>query len=71
MIRFQEIAPTSPAKITVGVIAPASTTSEAIVAATSIEMNAPAKLNSAAIPTATRGDSACVEIDVATTLAVS
>ena len=41
------------------------------VAATSIEMNAPAKLNSAAIPTATRGDNAWVEIDVATTLAVS
>ena len=41
------------------------------VAATSREMNAPAKLSSAAISTAVLGDSARVEIDVATTLAVS
>ncbi len=71
MIRFQAIAPTSPAKITVGVIASAWTTSLATVAATWSEMKAPAKLSTAAIPTARRGDSAWVEIDVATTLAVS
>ena len=34
-------------------------------------MKAPTKLRIAAMPTATRGDIACVEIDVATTLAVS
>ena len=71
VIRFQAIAPTRPAKITVGVIAVAWTMSSAMVAATSIEMNAPAKLRTAAMPTATRGDIACVEIEVATTLAVS
>ena len=43
----------------------------AIVAATSSEMNAPAKFRTAARPTATRGGSARVEIDVATALAVS
>ena len=48
MIRFQAIAPIRPAKITVVVIASGSTTSSAIVAATSSEMNAPAKLSTAA-----------------------
>ena len=43
----------------------------AIVAATSSEMNAPAKFRIAARPTATRGGRARVEIDVATALAVS
>ena len=43
----------------------------AIVAATSSEMNAPTKLRIAAIATARRGDSARVEIDVATAFAVS
>ena len=60
VIRFQAIAPTSPAKMTVGVIAVASTTSPATVAATVTEMNAPTKLRIAAIPTASRGESACV-----------
>src|SRR5512143_503245 len=46
--RFQAIAPTRPAKTTVGVIAPASTTSLATVAATASEMKAPAKLRMAA-----------------------
>src|SRR5512138_2374104 len=46
--RFQKIAPTSPAKTTVGVITPASTTSLATVAATASEMKAPAKLKIAA-----------------------
>src|SRR5512144_3219759 len=45
--RFQEIAPTSPAKTTVGVITSAFTTSLATVAATAREMKAPAKLRSA------------------------
>jgi hypothetical protein len=43
----------------------------AIVAATFSEMNAPAKLSTAANATAARGDRACVEIEEATTLAVS
>ena len=43
----------------------------ATVAATFSEMNAPAKFSTAAIATAVRGDSARVEIDDATTLAVS
>ena len=43
----------------------------AIVAATASEMNAPTKFRTAAIVTARRGDSARVEIDVATALAVS
>jgi hypothetical protein len=46
--RFQAIAPTSPAKITVVVIAPGSTMSLATVAATASEMNAPTKLRIAA-----------------------
>ena len=72
VIRFQVIAPTSPAKSTVlEEIAVGSTTSLATVAATSSEMKAPTKLRIAAKPTATRGDIALVEIEVATTLAVS
>src|SRR5204862_6888104 len=51
--RFQQIAPMSPPKTTVGVIAPASTIPPAIVAATFREMNAPTKLSIAAIATAT------------------
>jgi hypothetical protein len=69
--RFQAIAPTSPAKTTVGVITPASTTSLATVAATAREMKAPAKLKIAAYATASRGGIAWVEIEVATTFAVS
>src|SRR3954470_23876465 len=56
--RFHAIAPTSPAKITVGVTTPASTMPLATVAATVIEMNAPAKLRPAATPTTTLGFSA-------------
>jgi hypothetical protein len=65
------IAPTSPAKITGVVICPVETIPFAIVVATFSEMNAPAKFNSAANRTATRGAIARVEIVVATTLAVS
>src|SRR5829696_2645431 len=73
VIRFHAIAPTSPLNtasrpIEVGWI---STTSWATVAATSSEMNAPTKFRIAAYPTAIRGGIARVEIDVATTFAVS
>ena len=71
VIRFQAIAPIRPAKTIVGVITSALTTSLATVAATEIEMKAPTKLSSAAIPIATCGRAAPVEIEVATTLAVS
>src|SRR4249919_2797983 len=71
VIRFQAIAPINPAKTTVGVTTSGSTTSLATVAATEIEMKAPTKLSSEAIPIATWGRAAPVEIEVATTLAVS
>src|SRR3954451_15017924 len=69
--RFQTIAPTRPAKMTGSVTAVASTMPLAIVAATASERNAPTKFRTAAIAIAARGRSARVEIDVATTLAVS
>ena len=69
--RFQAIAPTRPAKITVVVTTPASTMPFATVAATVIEMKAPAKFSIAAMPTATRGFSAPVAIVVAIAFAVS
>src|SRR5919202_1060838 len=71
VMRFQLIAPISPAKTTVVVIESDSTMPLPTVAATLREMKAPAKLRMAAIRTATRGGSARVEIDVATTFAVS
>src|SRR3954447_15140152 len=71
VIRFQAIAPIRPAKTIVGVITSALTTSLATVAATEIEMKAPTKFSSEAIPIATEGRAAPVEIEVATTLAVS
>ena len=52
-------------------ITSALTTSLATVAATEIEMKAPTKLSSEATPIATCGRAAPVEIEVATTLAVS
>ena len=69
--RFQQIAPMSPPKTTVGVIAPASTIPLAIVAATFSEMNAPTKFRIAAIVTATLGGSAPVAMVVAIAFAVS
>src|SRR5882757_565903 len=69
--RFQAIAPISPAKTIVGVITSALTTSVATVAATEIEMKAPTKLRIEAKAIATCGRAALVEIEVATTLAVS
>src|SRR5918992_6399850 len=69
--RFQKIAPTRPAKTIVGVTRSASTIPFATVAATSSDRKAPTKLRIADIPTATRGDIARVEMDVATAFAVS
>jgi hypothetical protein len=69
--RFQTIAPTRPAKMTLSETALGSTMPLAIVAATCKDRNAPTKFRIAARPMATRGGSARVEIEVATTLAVS
>src|SRR3954469_8828769 len=69
--RFQAIAPIRPAKTIVGVITSGLTTSLATVAAPWIERKAPTKLRAAANAIAARGDAAPVDIDVATTLAVS
>jgi hypothetical protein len=69
--RFQAMAPTSPAKTTVNVIAPLSTIPSAMVAATDRLRNAPAKFRTADKATATFGLSAPVEMDVAMALAVS
>src|SRR4029450_9865954 len=73
VIRFQAIAPTRPANTASRPteFACTDTTSLATVAATSSEMNAPTKLRTAAYPTATRGGIARVDIEVATTFAVS
>src|SRR6476646_2998303 len=69
--RFQAMAPIRPANTTVIVTAPLSTMSWPTVAATLSERNAPMKLKIAAKMTATRGGIARVEIDAATTFAVS
>ncbi len=69
--RFQAIAPTRPPNTTSSVIDSGSTTSVATVAATLSEMNAPTKFRIAAYATASFGAIARVEIDVATTFAVS
>ena len=58
VIRFQVIAPTSPARTTFSVIAAGSTIPVAIVAATATKKNAPAKLRIAELSTANRGDRA-------------
>src|SRR3954465_875229 len=68
---FHAIAPTRPANTTVVVIAPASTMPEPTVGAAFSEMNAPAKLRTADIAAAKRGDIARVETDVAIAFAVS
>src|SRR3954466_16014591 len=69
--RFQAMAPIRPPNTIVGVIASACTMPLATVAAPASEMNAPAKFSSEAMPTARRGDSARVEMLVATAFAVS
>src|SRR5260221_9818949 len=75
VIRFQVIAPTSAASTSTSPSVPTSSFGLmiplAIVAATSIEMKAPAKLSTAEIPTATRGFRAPVAIEVAIAFAVS
>jgi hypothetical protein len=71
VIRFQVIAPTRPPNTIGSVMRSDSTIPWPTVAATSSEMNAPTKLRIAANPTATRGGIARVEIEVATTFAVS
>ena len=71
VIRFQVIAPTRPAITTSSVITSGSTMPLAIVAATSMETKAPAKLSTAALATAARGLRARVETLVAIELAVS
>src|SRR6266508_4265205 len=71
VVRFQTIAPISPAK-TIGVVTSSGLTMPvAIVAATESERNAPTKFRIAASVTATRGGMARVEIAGATALAVS
>src|SRR3954465_6112957 len=69
--RFQTIAPISPANTISSVTSPALTMPVAIVAATSSDRNAPTKFSVDDIATATRGDIARVETDVATAFAVS
>src|ERR1700759_4409617 len=71
VITFQAIAPTSPQNTTVVVTASVSTKPLAIVVATFSEMNAPTKFSSDANATACLGPIARVEIDGATTFAVS
>ena len=68
---FQKRPPIRPANTTVSVMASASTMPLAIVAATVSDSRAPMKLSTAAIPTAMRGFSAPVAIDVAIALPVS
>ena len=75
VIRFQVIAPISAARTSTSPSPPASTSGLtipfAIVAATEIEMNAPAKFRQADRTTATFGFSAPVAIEVAIAFAVS
>ena len=69
--RFQVIAPMSPPRTTVGVMASALTMPLATVAATSREMKAPTKFRTAATATAIFGRSAPVAMVVAIAFAVS
>ena len=69
--RFQMIAPIRPPKITTGPILASSTRPLAMVLATATEMNAPTRLRTAEMATATLGRRAPVAIEVAIALAVS
>src|SRR3954453_23265611 len=69
--RFHRMAPTSPAKITTGLMSVSSTNPPEIVLATVTDRKAPARFRDAAIATAVRGRNAPVAIDVAIALAVS
>src|SRR6185437_9459194 len=71
VIRFHRIAPTSPAKITTGLMRVSSTSPPEIVFATWTERNTPTRLRQPAIATATLGLSAPVAIEVAMAFAVS
>src|SRR3954462_12306947 len=71
VIRFHKIAPTSPAKITTGLMSVSSTSPPEIVFATWTDRNAPTRLRQPAIATATLGRSAPVAIEVAMAFAVS
>ncbi len=69
--RFQTIAPRTAASTVFGVARPVSMMPLPTVFATAVVTNAPARFAMAAISTASRGESARVETDVATALAVS
>src|SRR6478672_7036058 len=69
--KFDRMAPTSPAKIIVGVTNASLTIPPEIVLATSVDRNAPATLRIAAINTAVRGRRAPVATEVAIALALS
>src|SRR5580692_6630847 len=69
--RFQVIPPASPAATTVNVTSLVLTRPLAIVAATASDRNAPIRFRTPDRPTATRGLSALVAIDVAIALPVS
>src|SRR4051812_663418 len=69
--RFHKIAPTSPAKMTTGLMSVSSTSPPEIVFATSTDRKAPTRFRQPATVTATFGRSAPVAIEVAIALAVS
>jgi hypothetical protein len=69
--RFHRMAPTSPAKMTAGVILISSTRPPEMVFATWTDRNAPARFRIPATATATRGRSAPVAMEVAMAFAVS
>src|SRR3954451_6338372 len=69
--RFHRMAPTSPAKMTTGVMSVSSTSPPEMVLATWTDRKAPARFRQAAMATAVRGRNAPVAIDVAMALAVS
>src|SRR3954452_22818543 len=69
--RFHRMAPTSPAKITTGLMRVSSTSPPEIVLATFTDRKAPVRFRHAATATAVLGRNAPVAIDVAMALAVS
>jgi hypothetical protein len=69
--KFHKMAPIRPPKITTGVILVSSTSPLEMVLATVTDRNAPARLSTPEMATATLGFSAPVAIDVAMALAVS
>jgi len=71
VMRFQAMAPMSAARTTTCVTSSESTMPPPIVLATLVDTKAPSRLRTAAMMTATRGDRARVETEVAMALAVS